>query len=379
MSVQVTRWGSHDPRVTTVVGKKDGRRLLSDTATACGSRARRRSIRRVVDTAKKSRKVVHGVSRSRTPSLEAPPIRRRARTGWGCEAPRGRAPGSARRRGGSKVRDECAEPEDSFPRALARPLRRSSRSGGASRRLESADEDNPQEISPGRAATRGDREPCEALDSELSRLHAWTYLVATARARRTVRRPRREATEGLSAALDSEMAAMTGKAVVMPEGAESDWGGRGRQPGTRSSRGASGTRCASLRRGAARDVCAPRRVPNRTNEREERNALSRAVVCSLASPYGGGHLRSDGRRKIFSSLGHATHAFKIGRTLRSKCAGFAFRPGEKKPIARPGSQKIGARTKKKSSRGVHVSNVRWLEELARKASCSPGKKLCRAF
>jgi hypothetical protein len=92
---------------------------------------------------------------------------------------------------------------------------------------------------------------------------------------------------------------MTGKAVVMPEGAESDWGGRGRQPGTRSSRGASGTRCASLRRGAARDVCAPRRVPNRTNEREERNALSRAVVCSLASPYGGGHLRSDGRRRSF--------------------------------------------------------------------------------
>ena len=275
---------------------------------------------------KKSRKVVHGVSRSRTPSLEAPPIRRRARTGWGCEAPRGRAPGSARRRGGSKVRDECAEPEDSFPRALARPLRRSSRSGGASRRLESADEDNPQEISPGRAATRGDREPCEALDSELSRLHAWTYLVATARARRTVRRPRREATEGLSAALDSEMAAMTGKAVVMPEGAESDWGGRGRQPGTRSSRGASGTRCASLRRGAARDVCAPRRVPNRTNEREERNALSRAVVCSLASPYGGGHLRSDGRRKIFSSLGHATHAFKIGRTLRSKVRGIRLSP-----------------------------------------------------
>lgn len=232
--------------------------------------------------AKKSRKVVDGVSRLRaTPSLEAPPIRRRARTGWGREAPRGRAPGSARRRGRSKVRDECAEPEGSFPRALARPLRRSSRSGGASRRSESADEDNPQEISPRRAATRGDREPCEALDSELSRLHAGTYLVATARARRTVRRPRRDATEGLSAALDSEMAAMTGKAVVMPEGAESEWGGRGRQPGTRSSRGASGTGCASLRRGAARDVCAPRRVPNRTNEREERNALSRAVVCSL--------------------------------------------------------------------------------------------------
>jgi hypothetical protein len=300
MSVQVTRWGSHDPRgVTTVVGKKKGRRLLSDTAAAYGSRARRRSIRRVVDTREKKSE-----SRPRRLSLadavaRSASIRRRARTGWGCEAPRGRAPGSARRRGGSKVRDECAEPEDSFPRALARPLRRSSRSGGASRRLESADEDNPQEISPGRAATRGDREPCEALDSELSRLHAWTYLVATARARRTVRRPRREATEGLSAALDSEMAAMTGKAVVMPEGAESDWGGRGRQPGTRSSRGASGTRCASLRRGAARDVCAPRRVPNRTNEREERNALSRAVVCSLASPYGGGHLGATADEDLF--------------------------------------------------------------------------------
>lgn len=329
--------------------------------------------------AKKSRKVVHGVSRSRTPSLEAPPIRRRARTGWGCEAPRGRAPGSARRRGGLKVRDECAEPEDSFPRALARPLRRSSRSGGASRRLESADEDNPQEISPGRAATRGDREPCEALDSELSRLHAWTYLVATARARRTVRRPRREATEGLSAALDSEMAAMTGKAVVMPEGAESDWGGRGRQPGTRSSRGASGTRCASLRRGAARDVCAPRRVPNRTNEREERNALSRAVVCSLASPYGGGHLRSDGRRRSFLRYCFSDMVSKLVERFGQSARDSPFAPVKKNRSRDPSSQKIGARTKKKSSRGVHVSNIRWLEELARKASCSPGKKLCRAF
>lgn len=64
--------------------------------------------------AKKSRKVVDGVSRLRaTPSLEAPPIRRRARTGWGREAPRGRAPGSARRRGRSKVKNECAEPEGS--------------------------------------------------------------------------------------------------------------------------------------------------------------------------------------------------------------------------------------------------------------------------
>jgi hypothetical protein len=70
---------------------------------------------------------------------------------------------------------------------------------------------------------------------------------------------------------------------------------------------------------------------------------------------------------------------KLVERFGQKCAGFAFRPGEKKPIERPGSQKIGARTKKKSSRGVHVSNVRWLEELARKASCSPGKKLCRAF
>jgi hypothetical protein len=56
-----------------------------------------------------------------------------------------------------------------------------------------------------------------------------------------------------------------------------------------------------------------------------------------------------------------------------------FDPVKKNRSRDPSSQKIGARTKKKSSRGVHVSNIRWLEELARKASCSPGKKLCRAF
>ena len=66
-------------------------------------------------------------------------------------------------------------------------------------------------ISPGRGATHGDREPCEALDAELACLFARTYLVATARARRTVRRPRRDAAEGLSAALDSELAAMTAR------------------------------------------------------------------------------------------------------------------------------------------------------------------------
>ena len=282
MSVKVTRWGSHDPRVTTVVGKKDGRRLLSDTATACGSRARRRSIRRVVDTAKKSRKVVHGVSRSRTPSLEAPPIRRRARTGWGCEAPRGRAPGSARRRGGLKVRDECAEPEDSFPRALARPLRRSSRSGGASRRWKA-----PMriilKISPGRGATHGDREPCEALDAELACLFARTYLVATARARRTVRRPRRDAAEGLSAALDSEMAAMTAKDVVSPAGARTI-GGTGASAGN-----------ALVSRGVGDEMrpaetsCRSRRVrtsrgtePNERTRREERPLARGGVLARRA-------------------------------------------------------------------------------------------------
>lgn len=137
-------------------------------------------------------------------------------------------------------------------------------------------------ISPGRGATHGDREPCEALDAELACLFARTYLVATARARRTVRRPRRDAAEGLSAALDSEMAAMTARMLYRLRARER-LGGRGRQLGTRLSRGASGTRCAPLRRRAARDVCAPREEPNRTNEREERNALSRAVVCSPPS------------------------------------------------------------------------------------------------
>ena len=103
MSVQVTRWGSHDPRgVTTVVGKKDGRRLLSDTATAYGSRARRRSTRRVVDTReKKSGKsstafLARGRRRSKRLRSDAAP-------GWGGGARR-RAVARRVRRGVAAVR-----------------------------------------------------------------------------------------------------------------------------------------------------------------------------------------------------------------------------------------------------------------------------------
>jgi hypothetical protein len=56
-----------------------------------------------------------------------------------------------------------------------------------------------------------------------------------------------------------------------------------------------------------------------------------------------------------------------------------FAPVKKNRSSDRALKKLELERKKKSSRGVHVSNVRWLEELPRKASCSPGKKLCRAF
>ena len=128
----------------------------------------------------------------------------------GGEAPRGRGRVGRGVEGARRSGTNARSPRPRSRRALASRLRRSSRSGGASRRWKA-----PMriilKISPGRGATHGDREPCEALDAELACLFARTYLVATARARRTVRRPRRDAAEGLSAALDSEMAAMTAR------------------------------------------------------------------------------------------------------------------------------------------------------------------------
>ena len=161
-------------------------------------------------------------------SVGAPPrsgARRAAEGGRGSRGAARSRPGSARCRG----RAMSGRTRSARGLVLAAPSRapHANRADRAlPRRSESADEDNPQEISPGRGATRGDRGRCEAQHSELARLDACTYLVATARARRAVRRPRRDATEGLSAALDSEMAAMTGKAVEWP-GAENDWGDAG--------------------------------------------------------------------------------------------------------------------------------------------------------
>ena len=158
------------------------------------------------------------------------------------------------------------------------------------RRSESADEDNPQEISPGRGATRGDRGRCEAQHSELARLDACTYLVATARARRAVRRPRRDATEGLSAALDSEMAAMTGKAVEWP-GAENDWG----DAGVSRERARLEARRDEMRRVKARPARdAPRKStePNERTRREER-PLARGGVLAR----GAGRRRAPPKRR----------------------------------------------------------------------------------
>jgi hypothetical protein len=138
-------------------------------------------------------------------------------------------------------------------------------------------------ISPGRGATHGDREPCEALDADLACLFARTYLVAAARARRTVRRPRRDAVEGLSAALDSEMAAMTAKDVVSPAGARTI-GGTGASAGN-----------ALVSRGVGDEMrpaetsCRSRRVrtsrgtePNERTRREERPLARGGVLARRA-------------------------------------------------------------------------------------------------
>ena len=212
-------------------------RILSPRARPASRSIGRRRARRGKKTAFTSLSSRSGRRVGSRPSA----IRRASRGGRGAGG-RGAAisrPESARRRGHAKV-GRTRSARGLVPAAAPAPIEPI---GRLPRRSESADEDNPREISPGRGAAGGDREPYEALDSEIARLDARTYLVATTRARRAVRRPRRDASEGLSAALDSEMAAMTGKAAVMALRPRTI-GGTGASAGNALVSWPVGTRCA---------------------------------------------------------------------------------------------------------------------------------------
>lgn len=222
-------------------------------------------------------------------------VARRNGGGGGRGAARSR-PGSARHRGRSKVWDERAQPAASFPPRPRTPPPPIEPIGRRLPTLESADEDNPQDI----AGTGRDPRRSRAVRSPgcRARVSIRAHVPSRDRARAAHgAAPAQGRRGGLERGARQRDGRHDGKDVVSPAGARTI-GGTGASAGNALVSRGVGDEMRPAESRAARDVCAPREEPNRTNEREERNALSRAVVCALVAPCadGGGTSR---RRPTF--------------------------------------------------------------------------------